>query len=123
MEKIKMTTPLVEMDGDEMTRIIWQMVKDELLKPYIDLNTEYYDLSLKNRDDSNDQITIEAAIFSEGAEKRFSKKSGMVALPRCCVMTRVRRPRMTQARKEPMIALPMPTQVAAMPNFQPNWPA
>ena len=61
MEKIKMTTPLVEMDGDEMTRIIWQMVKDELLTPYIDLNTEYYDLSLKNRDDSDDQITIEAA--------------------------------------------------------------
>ena len=61
MEKIKMTTPLVEMDGDEMTRIIWQMVKDELLTPYIDLSTEYYDLSLKNRDDSDDQITIEAA--------------------------------------------------------------
>ena len=61
MEKIKMTTPLVEMDGDEMTRIIWQMVKDELLLPYIDLKTEYYDLSLKNRDDSDDQITIEAA--------------------------------------------------------------
>ena len=47
MEKIKMTTPLVEMDGDEMTRILWQMIKDELLLPFIDLNTEYYDLGLE----------------------------------------------------------------------------
>ena len=46
MEKIKMTTPLVEMDGDEMTRILWKMIKEELLEPYIDLNTEYYDLGL-----------------------------------------------------------------------------
>ena len=49
MEKIKMTTPLVEMDGDEMTRIIWQMIKDELLYPFIDLKTEYYDLGLPER--------------------------------------------------------------------------
>ena len=49
MEKIKMTTPLVEMDGDEMTRILWQMIKDELLLPYIDLKTEYYDLGLEHR--------------------------------------------------------------------------
>ena len=61
MEKIKMTTPLVEMDGDEMTRILWQMIKDELLYPYIDLKTEYYDLGLKKRDETDDQITIEAA--------------------------------------------------------------
>ena len=61
MNKIKMTTPLVEMDGDEMTRIIWQMIKDELLTPYIDLNTEYYDLGLKHRDETDDQVTIDAA--------------------------------------------------------------
>ena len=61
MNKIKMTTPLVEMDGDEMTRIIWQMIKDELLTPYIDLNTEYYDLGLKHRDETDDQVTVDAA--------------------------------------------------------------
>ena len=61
MNKIKMATPLVEMDGDEMTRIIWQMIKDELLSPYIDLNTEYYDLGLKHRDETDDQVTIDAA--------------------------------------------------------------
>ena len=61
MQKITMTTPLVEMDGDEMTRIIWKMIKDNLLLPYIDLKTEYYDLGLKNRDETNDQITIDSA--------------------------------------------------------------
>ena len=61
MEKIKMTTPLVEMDGDEMTRIIWKMIKDELLLPFIDLQTEYYDLGLKHRDETDDQVTIDAA--------------------------------------------------------------
>ncbi len=61
MQKIAMTTPLVEMDGDEMTRIIWKMIKDDLLLPYIDLKTEYYDLGLKKRDETNDQITIEAS--------------------------------------------------------------
>ena len=61
MEKIKMTTPLVEMDGDEMTRILWKMIKDELLLPYIDLNTEYYDLGLAHRNDTDDQVTIDAA--------------------------------------------------------------
>ncbi|MDI9491733.1 MAG: isocitrate/isopropylmalate family dehydrogenase, partial [Bacillota bacterium] len=60
MDKIKMTTPLVEMDGDEMTRVIWQMIKDELLTPYIDLKTEYYDLGLKVRDETKDQITHDA---------------------------------------------------------------
>jgi isocitrate dehydrogenase len=59
--KIIMKTPIVEMDGDEMTHIIWQKIKDILIRPYIDLNTEYYDLSLKKRDESNDAITIEAA--------------------------------------------------------------
>lgn len=61
MDKIKMTTPLVEMDGDEMTRILWKMIKDELLLPYIDLQTEYYDLGLENRDLTNDQVTVDSA--------------------------------------------------------------
>ncbi|MDO4519233.1 MAG: NADP-dependent isocitrate dehydrogenase [Eubacteriales bacterium] len=61
MEKIKMTTPLVEMDGDEMTRILWAMIKEELLEPFIDLNTEYYDLGLQYRNETDDQVTIDAA--------------------------------------------------------------
>ena len=61
MEKIRMTTPLVEMDGDEMTRILWQMIKDELLTPFVDLKTEYYDLGLVKREETKDQITVDAA--------------------------------------------------------------
>ena len=61
MKKIPMTTPLVEMDGDEMTRIIWKMLKDELILPYVDLNTEYYDLGLEHRNETNDQVTIDSA--------------------------------------------------------------
>ena len=61
MEKIKMTTPLVEMDGDEMTRILWKMIKEELLIPYIDLKTEYYDLGLACRNETDDQVTIDSA--------------------------------------------------------------
>ncbi len=61
MEKIQMTTPLVEMDGDEMTRILWKMIKDELLLPYIDLKTEYYDLGLEYRNETNDQVTVDSA--------------------------------------------------------------
>ena len=61
MEKIRMTTPLVEMDGDEMTRILWQMIKEELLLPFIELRTEYYDLGLRKRDETRDQITADAA--------------------------------------------------------------
>ncbi len=61
MEKIKMITPLVEMDGDEMTRILWKMIKDELLLPYIDLRTEYYDLGLEHRNETGDQVTIDSA--------------------------------------------------------------
>lgn len=67
MDKIKMNVPLVEMDGDEMTRIIWQWIKDILIKPFVDLNTEYYDLSLMNRDATNDQVTIDSA----NATKKF----------------------------------------------------
>lgn len=61
MSKIKMNTPLVEMDGDEMTRILWQMIKDELLSPFVELNTEYYDLGLEYRNETDDQVTVDAA--------------------------------------------------------------
>src|SRR5947208_10486584 len=61
MAKIKVANPVVELDGDEMTRIIWQNIKDKLILPYLDINLEYYDLAIKCRDDSDDQITIDAA--------------------------------------------------------------
>ena len=61
MEKIKMTTPLVEMDGDEMTRVLWRMIKDELILPFVDLRTEYYDLGLPERERTKDGVTVEAA--------------------------------------------------------------
>lgn len=61
MDKIKMITPLVEMDGDEMTRILWQFIKDDLILPFVDLKTEYYDLGLKYRNETNDQVTIDSA--------------------------------------------------------------
>ncbi|MCR5256160.1 MAG: NADP-dependent isocitrate dehydrogenase [Acetatifactor sp.] len=61
MNKIQMTTPLVEMDGDEMTRILWQMIKDELITPYVDLKSEYYDLGLENRNKTDDQVTVDSA--------------------------------------------------------------
>lgn len=61
MEKIKMTTPLVEMDGDEMTRILWKMIKDELILPFVDLKTEYYDLGLERRNETDDKITVDAS--------------------------------------------------------------
>ena len=60
MDKIKMTNPIVEMDGDEMTRILWQQIKDELLSPFVELNTEYYDLGLPNRDATRDRVTVDA---------------------------------------------------------------
>ncbi|MBR5979161.1 MAG: NADP-dependent isocitrate dehydrogenase [Oscillospiraceae bacterium] len=61
MDRIKMTTPLVEMDGDEMTRVMWQMIKDELILPFVDLKSEYYDLGLLSRNDTDDQVTVDAA--------------------------------------------------------------
>ena len=61
MDKVQMTTPLVEMDGDEMTRIIWQYIKDDLILPFVDLKSEYYDLGMKHRDDTDDQVTIDSA--------------------------------------------------------------
>jgi len=65
MKKIKMTTPLVEMDGDEMTRILWKMIKDELLYPFVDLNTEYYDLGLVEREKTRDQVTFDSAYATQ----------------------------------------------------------
>ncbi len=82
MDKIKMTTPIVEMDGDEMTRILWQMIKDDLLLPYIDLKTEYYDLGLEYRDETNDQVTVDSA--------NATKKYGVAV--KCATITQ-RRPR------------------------------
>ena len=61
MEKIRMSTPVVEMDGDEMTRILWRMIKDELILPYVDLKSEYYDLGLENRNATDDRVTTESA--------------------------------------------------------------
>lgn len=61
MKKISMPNPIAELDGDEMTRIIWAMIKDELIKPFLELNTEYYDLSIQNRENTKDQVTVEAA--------------------------------------------------------------
>jgi len=65
MAKIQMTTPLVEMDGDEMTRILWKMIKDELICPYVDLKTEYYDLGLEYRNETNDQVTMDSALATQ----------------------------------------------------------
>ena len=65
MDKIQMKTPLVEMDGDEMTRIIWKIVKDELIEPFVDLKTEYYDLGLENRNRTDDQVTVDAALATK----------------------------------------------------------
>src|ERR1700722_9161148 len=61
MSKIKVANPVVELDGDEMTRIIWQLIKDQLILPYLDIDLEYYDLSIQNRDATDDQVTIDAA--------------------------------------------------------------
>ena len=61
MPKIKVTNPVIELDGDEMTRIIWQLIRDKLIHPYLDVDLKYYDLSVENRDATNDQVTIDAA--------------------------------------------------------------
>ena len=65
MEKIKMTTPLVEMDGDEMTRVLWKWIKDTLILPFVDLKTEYYDLSLPERERTGDKVTMESALATK----------------------------------------------------------
>ena len=94
-KKIKMTTPLVEMDGDEMTRILWQMIKDELLLPFVDLNTEYYDLGLPERERTKDQVTLDSAYAT--------KKYGVAV--KCATITpnkqRVEEYNLTQMWKSP----------------------
>ena len=96
MEKIKMKTPLVEMDGDEMTRVLWQMIKDELICPFVDLKTEYYDLGLLHRNETGDQVTIDAALAT--------KKYGVAV--KCATITpnaqrMVEYPQLTQMWKSP----------------------
>ena len=94
-EKIKMTTPLVEMDGDEMTRVIWKMIKDILLTPYVDLKTEYYDLGLEHREATKDQVTIDSA--------EATKKYGVAV--KCATITpnaaRVKEYNLTEMWKSP----------------------
>ena len=95
MEKIQMTTPLVEMDGDEMTRILWQMIKDKLILPYVDLKTEYYDLGLPHREETGDQVTVDAA--------EATKKYGVAV--KCATITpnaqRVEEYKLSQMWKSP----------------------
>ena len=95
MEKIQMTTPLVEMDGDEMTRVLWQQIKDELLNPYIDLKTEYYDLGLPEREKTKDQVTVDSA--------EATKKYGVAV--KCATITpnaqRVEEYKLSQMWKSP----------------------
>lgn len=95
MEKIIMTTPLVEMDGDEMTRIIWKMIKDTLILPYVDLKSEYYDLGLENREKTKDQVTVDSA--------EATKKYGVAV--KCATITpnaeRVKEYNLTQMWKSP----------------------
>ena len=95
MQKIKMTTPLVEMDGDEMTRILWQQIKDELILPFVDLKTEYYDLGLVHREETKDQVTIDAA--------NANKKYGVAV--KCATITpnaqRVEEYKLSQMWKSP----------------------
>ena len=94
-KKIKMTTPLVEMDGDEMTRVLWQMIKDELLLPFVELNTEYYDLGLPEREKTKDQVTFDSAYAT--------KKYGVAV--KCATITpnkqRVEEYNLTQMWKSP----------------------
>ncbi len=95
MDKLQMKTPLVEMDGDEMTRILWQQIKEELLEPFIDLKTEYYDLGLPHREETGDQVTIDAA--------EANKKYGVAV--KCATITpnaqRVEEYKLSQMWKSP----------------------
>ena len=95
MAKIKMTTPLVEMDGDEMTRIIWKLIKEKLIEPHVELNTEYYDLGLENREKTGDRVTVESA--------EATKKYGVAV--KCATITpnaaRVKEYNLTQMWKSP----------------------
>ena len=122
--KIPMTTPLVEMDGDEMTRIIWKMIKDILLTPYIDLKTEYYDLGLEHRDATNDQVTIDSA--------EATKKYGVAV--KCATITpnaaRVKEYNLTEMWKSPNgtiraildgTVFRAPILVKGITPFNPSW--
>ena len=96
MEKIQMKTPLVEMDGDEMTRVLWRMIKDELICPFVDLKTEYYDLGLLHRNETRDQVTADAALAT--------KKYGVAV--KCATITpnaqrMVEYPQLTEMWKSP----------------------
>ena len=97
MEKIQMTTPLVEMDGDEMTRILWKLIKEKLIAPFVDLKTEYYDLSLQNRNATQDQVTVDAA--------QAALKYGVAV--KCATIT---------PNKQRMIEYPELTQMWKSPN-------
>ena len=103
MAKIEMKTPLVEMDGDEMTRILWKMIKDELLLPFIDLKTEYYDLGLEYRNETNDQVTIDSA--------EATKKYGVAV--KCATIT-PNAARMTEYNLKEMWKSPNGTILAAL---------
>ena len=106
MDKIQMKTPLVEMDGDEMTRVIWQQLKDILITPYVDLKTEYYDLGLKMRNDTNDQITIDSA--------NATKKYGVAV--KCATIT-PNAARMTEYNLKSMWKSPNGTRVTLTAMF------
>ena len=92
MEKIKMSTPIVEMDGDEMTRIIWKWIKEILIEPFVDLKTEYYDLGLVNREKTKDQVTIDSAnaakkygisndlLYPKEGEKKYIAVKDLIAV-------------------------------------------
>ena len=83
MEKIKMQNAIAELDGDEMTRVLWGMIKDELILPFVDLNTEYYDLSIQNRDKTEDAVTVQAAeAIKRTACLRRYLQGGRVPRPR-----------------------------------------
>ena len=81
MNKILMKTPLVEMDGDEMTRILWKMIKDELLLPFIDLKTEYYDLGLPEREKTKDQVTFDSAYATVSIRSCLPISCSAIGLP------------------------------------------
>lgn len=100
MEKIQMTMPIVEMDGDEMTHVLWDMIKEKLLAPYVDLKTEYYDLSLLNRNATADQITVDSAMAA--------KKYGVAV--KCATITPNKQrmeefPQLTQMWKSPNVTI------------------
>jgi isocitrate dehydrogenase len=97
MPKIQMTTPLVEIDGDEMTRVMWQMIKDRLILPYVDLKTEYYDLGLLHRNETKDQVTVDAA--------NATKKYGVAV--KCATIT---------PNKQRMVEFPQLTEMWKSPN-------